>query len=641
MTMLVFSNIANGTTIAFDPAIDVLLFDSTLIGAAQVVVTRQPDGTGVRFTATGKTVFLTPSVSVEALTPANIMFADRSVFAVGNASAAAGDADANTINGTGARDYLDGLGGADTMRGGPGGDTYVVDNAGDVVDENWPQQIDLIGVSSSGVQGNLGSADPSISANGRFVAFSSDATNLVAGDTNFASDIFLKDTVTGEVRRVSTDATGAQVTGISYGTALSADGQLVAFTSTGAGLVPGGGGGMPAVYLKNMLTGAIQRASADAAGNAANSGSFSASLSADGRYVLFESTATNLVGNDSIGTGDIFVKDLQTGAIVRASTSAAGVEGNLASASVRLTPDGRYVVFASNASNLVANDNNGHADIFVKDLQTGAIQRASVSASGAEGVTDSAAPSISADGRHVAFETTAPLLASDTNGLSDIYVKDMLTGGLVLASTNFIGQPTTSGASRGAVLSADGAYVAFESSSAQIISFDSNQTVDVFVRSLQAGTTQRVPTTGNGLQTPYAGSTVPALAAFSADGSYLVFQSRNPNLVSGDANGSYDVYRVANPFLLQSSPAGTGDQVLSSVSYTLPANVEDLILTGASAINGTGNTLANHIVGNDAANVLYGGGGGANDTLIGGGGNDSLDAGPKPCLHAGGWQRRR
>ncbi len=640
MTTLVFSTIASGTTVAFDPAIDVLLFDSVLISAAQVVVARQPDGTGVSFRAGGKIVFLTPSVNIEALTPANIMFADSSLFAVGNASAAAGDADANTINGTAGRDYLDGLGGADTMRGGAGGDTYVVDNAGDLVDENWPQQIDLIGVSSSGVQGNLGSADPSVSANGRFVAFSSDATNLVAGDTNLASDIFLKDTVTGEVRRVSTDASGAQVSGNSYGSALSADGQLVAFTSTSAGLVPGGGGSTPAVYVKNMFTGAIQRASADTAGNAANAGSSSASLSADGRYVLFESVATNLVGSDGNGASDVFVKDLQTGAIVRASTSAAGVEGNLASNSAKFTPDGRYVVFASSASNLVANDTNGRADIFVKDLQTGAIQRASVGATGTEGVTDSAAPSISADGRYVAFETTAPLLASDTNGLSDIYVKDLLTGALVLASTNFIGQPNTSGSSRGAALSADGAYVAFESSSSQIISFDSNQTVDVFVRSLQAGTTQRVPTTGFGLQTPYAGATVPALAAFSADGGYLVFQSRNPNLVSSDANGSYDVYRVANPFVLQSSPAGAGDQVLSSVTYTLPANVEDLVLTGTSAINGTGNTLANRIVGNDADNVLYGGGaggsgggmggggGGVNETLIGGGGNDTLDPGP-------------
>ncbi|HMJ31064.1 MAG TPA: hypothetical protein VK512_20330, partial [Xanthobacteraceae bacterium] len=186
------------------------------------------------------------------------------------------------------------------------------------------------------------------------------------------------------------------------------------------------------------------------------------SISADGRYVAFRSDASNLVPGDTNGTGDVFVRDLQTGAITRVSTNASGDQGNSASGDPSISADGRYVAFYSSASNLVPGDTNFLADVFVRDLQTGAITRVSTNASGVQGnggehpSVSSWSPSISADGRYVAFDSYASnLVPGDTNGYADVFVRDLQTGAITRVSTNASGDQGNSFSSNPSI-SADG-----------------------------------------------------------------------------------------------------------------------------------------------------------------------------------------
>jgi Tol biopolymer transport system component len=226
----------------------------------------------------------------------------------------------------------------------------------------------LASTSASGEQGNGDSFGPWLSADGAKVAFSSSATNLMPGDTNGTEDIFVKDLATGAISRASTLASGEQANAGSFNPSLSADGTKVAFVSAAGNLVPGET--MSGIFVKDLTTGAISRANASASGELANSGSFEPSLSADGTRVAFLSSATNLVPGDTNGALDTFVKDLATGAIVLASTSASGELANNNTASSRpfLSADGTVVAFASTATNLVPGDTNGASDVFVRDL---------------------------------------------------------------------------------------------------------------------------------------------------------------------------------------------------------------------------------------------------------------------------------
>jgi Tol biopolymer transport system component len=284
-----------------------------------------------------------------------------------------------------------------------------------------------VSVSSAGAEGNNWSYYPSISADGRFVAFSSDASNLVAGDGNGTSDVFVRDRATGKTRRVSVSSAGAEGNNASYDPSISADGRFVAFHSDASNLVAGDGNGTSDVFVRDRATGKTRRVSVSSAGAEGNGDSYASSISADGRFVAFHSNASNLVAGDGNGTSDIFVHDRATGKTRRVSVSSAGAQGNGASYNPSISADGRFVAFHSNASNLVAGDGNGTTDVFVHDRATGKTRRVSVSSAGAEGNGASYNPSISADGRFVAFESSASnLVAGDGNGTSDIFVRGPL-----------------------------------------------------------------------------------------------------------------------------------------------------------------------------------------------------------------------
>jgi Tol biopolymer transport system component len=274
-------------------------------------------------------------------------------------------------------------------------------------------------------QANGGSLSPAISADGRFVAFNSYASNLVPGDTNGTTDIFVRDLLARVTRRVSVGPAGQGNSDSSGVPAISADGRFVTFTSSASNLVPGDTNGAIDVFVRDLQAGVTKRVSVGTGGQA-NDYSFFATISADGRFVAFESFAANLVPGDTNGTSDIFVRDLQAGVTRRVSVGAAGQGNSDSSGAPAISADGRYVAFFSHASNLVPGDTNGAYDIFVRDLLAGVTRRVSVGASG-QGNRDSLAPAITADGRSVAFVSASfNLVTHDTNRAWDVFVRDPL-----------------------------------------------------------------------------------------------------------------------------------------------------------------------------------------------------------------------
>lgn len=365
-----------------------------------------------------------------------------------------------------------------------------------------------VSTNSDGAQGNKDSGKPDITADGRLVVFDSSSSNLVADDTNnqcaLASgtnvncvDVFLKDIETGVITRVSTSAANGQGNRESSEPVISDDGRFVAFKSGADNLVPGDTNGMTDIFVKDTQSGSVQRASTDAAGAEADAESGHVSLAADGRFVAFSSIATNLVPDDTNGKTDVFIKDMKSGAISRVSTGAAGEQGDDASGFSALTvsANGRFVAFESAATNLAPGDSNGKRDIFVKDTQTGAVVRASVDAAGGEGVEDSYnSVSISSDGRWVVFPSDASnLVPGDTNARPDIFIKNTQSGAIARISTDTAGAQAKSD-SEFAAISDDGRWVAFDSAAANLISGDTNNKKDIFLKDTQSGATTRVST---------------------------------------------------------------------------------------------------------------------------------------------------
>jgi Tol biopolymer transport system component len=406
---------------------------------------------------------------------------------------------------------------------------------------------------ASGVAGNGFSGEGALSATGRYVTFTSDSTNLVANDTNGRTDVFLKDLVTGEIKLVSVASNGTQ-------------------------------------------------------GNGNSGFQHEASVSSDGRYVLFETFATNFGSLPS--SLDIFVKDMQTGALMGLGTSNLGAKNSF------MTPDGRYVVFEIDPF-------DGYGQIYRFDTSTQTTVLVSKNANGAAGNDDSRVASISADGRFVAFESLASnFVPNDSNGFNrDIFVKDLGTGAVARLSV------TASGAEQNGIsfdpeISGDGHYVVFQSGSSNLISGDTNGNPDLFMAINPFWGTAAPPTglTGTSGNDPLTGT---------SDSDTILGLGGNDTLDGGAGNDTMSGGAGNDTFIVDASgdqvtEAGNGgiDTVKSSVSYTLGANVENLMLTGTGKINGIGNALGNTLTGNSGNNVLDGKGGA--DKVNGGTGNDTI-----------------
>ncbi|HEY0866280.1 MAG TPA: Ig-like domain repeat protein [Fimbriimonas sp.] len=326
---------------------------------------------------------------------------------------------------------------------------------------------------------------PSISSDGRYVAFSS-STALVPSDANGIPDVYRKDLDTGTLSLVSASAGGIPGNNYSIYPSISADGRLVAFGSASSNLVPGDSNGWWDVFVKDVSTGQIQLATTSSSGTQ-GVGDYSY-ISADGRFVVFTSESETLVPGDNNGAADIFVKELATGHLRLASAASDGTIGNGESLYARISADGRYIAFGSTSSNLVAGDANGLSDVFVKDMVTGAIRLASVASDGTQGNGSAglpAAPSI--DGRVVAFLTDSSNLTPDgSNSFFHTLVKDLATGAVIRASASSEGTMANSGAGL-AGLSQDGSLVAYQSAATNLVAGDTNGKMDVFVHNTGFG----------------------------------------------------------------------------------------------------------------------------------------------------------
>jgi Tol biopolymer transport system component len=273
-----------------------------------------------------------------------------------------------------------------------------------------------VSVGPGGAQGNGESSQPALSADGRFVGFQSFATNLVPDDTNRSGDAFVRDRQTGVTTRVSVGPGGAQANFFSAAPALSADGRIVAFGSVASNLVPGDSNDIFDVFVRDLRTGVTRRVSVGPGGAQANGESFAGplSLSADGRFVAFDSRASNLVLRDTNGVQDVFVRDRRADVTRRVSVGRGGAQANGFSSGAAISADGRFVAFFSEASNLVPGDTNGVLDAFVRDRRTDVTRRVSVGRGGAQANSFSAGAAISADGRFVAFISDASNLVPPT-----------------------------------------------------------------------------------------------------------------------------------------------------------------------------------------------------------------------------------
>jgi len=393
-------------------------------------------------------------------------------------------------------------------------------------------------VDSAGAEANDFSDFPAISADGRYVAFRSYASNLVPGDGNSQHDIFVHDRATGRTERVSVDSAGLEANGRSSHPAISGDGRYVAFQSRASNLVPGDANGAEDVFLHDRLTGTTERVSVSAAGAEADRQSKHPVISADGRHVAFQSDATNLVASDHNGFTDVFLLDRVAGTLERVSVDSSGHEADSASELPSVSANGRFVAFSSHAENLVAGDTNFASDVFVHDRASAETTRVSLSSAGAEGDSLSLGPAISADGRVVAFFSLASnLVAGDANGHYDVFTHDRATGATERVSQSSAGLEGD-GPSDGPTISADGRFVAFASAAGNLIAGDGNGVEDVFVRDRLTGATSRCSLGAAGAEGD-SGSLLPAI---SADGRVVTFAGDATNLVPLDQNGTWDVF---------------------------------------------------------------------------------------------------
>jgi Tol biopolymer transport system component len=410
------------------------------------------------------------------------------------------------------------------------------------------QSTRAVSVDSSGAIGEPFSNDFDMTPDGRFVVFASRASNLVANDGNAFQDIFLHDNVTRVTERLSVSVTGGDANSEARWPAITADGRYVVFVSSATNLVAVPSTGVSFVFVRDRLLQQTRVASVSSTGSFVGVSSAPA-ISRDGRFVAFETTVTTVVPGDTNARPDVFVHDLALGTTVCASVDAAGTPRGSSQPSSgfhayppAISGDGRYVAFTSGSDNLVPNDTNGLMDVFVRDLVLGQTMRISVSATGVEADGESYAPAITPDGRYVAYFCNANNLATPHGGWFDVLVHDRVTGQTRNASVSSAGVSIQgSHMATFPSISSDGRHVAFLSPAPALVPNDTNARTDAFVHDFATGETRRasVDSLGNQLT---LGALIGDAPVVSDDGRCVAFSSYEAFLAPFDALTSLDVF---------------------------------------------------------------------------------------------------
>lgn len=402
-----------------------------------------------------------------------------------------------------------------------------------------------VSVGQGGAEGNAWSDYPSLSNDGRYVAFASHASNLVPGDLNAAVnpllgiDVFRYDRLTGVTIRVSVASDGGEGNGNAGGASISSDGRCVAFWSDSNNLVPGDTNGVSDIFIHDCVTGETIRVSIEADGGEANGPSVEPCLSGDGNRVAFTSMASNIAVNDVNANWDIFVRDLAAGQTMAVSVDASGWPGNGRSGQPTISADGSTVAFASRASNLVTVDTNLTWDVFARVLATGVMTLESVSTGGVQGDRTSSGPSLSGDGRSLAFVSKATTLIPGASIVTAVYLRDRVAGTTErISATGDQLAATDGGLMSPRSLSADGRYVALESGSITMLPDWATGAVRILRYDRQTGQLTVLSMAEDWTRADNEATN----AAISGDGRFVAFASRATNLVPADANGAWDVF---------------------------------------------------------------------------------------------------
>jgi hypothetical protein len=422
---------------------------------------------------------------------------------------------------------------------------------------HWrPAHTERIDVSTTGHQANGRTFRGPMSSSGRFVAFSSEATNLAPGDDNGVEDVFLRDRRLQRTIRVSVSSKGAEANGPSYFPLISGDGRLIFFRSLATNLVPGDDNGAEDQFVYDRLTRRTARVPLGRIGDEANRRPVGAkhpgcdewcanAVSADGNALALTAKAPGVVRRSGHGGRDVFVRFRRRTIDVTAGREFA--DG--ASEASAISANGRYVAFRSFASNLVPEDTNGFPDVFVHDLATGVTERVNVSSFGAQANDVTFRGMLSADGRFVGFRSRASdLVPGDDNDALDVFVHDRLTHRTVRISVASDGaQASTAGVpfyvryysfmSR-PFLSAHGRFAAFTSRADNLVRDDTNGFPDVFVHDLKTGRTARVSVPNGGGEA----NSESRVTGISAGGRVVGFMSFANDLVRGDTNRLRDYF---------------------------------------------------------------------------------------------------
>ncbi|HXT39066.1 MAG TPA: hypothetical protein VN887_03495 [Candidatus Angelobacter sp.] len=500
--------------------------------------------------------------------------------------------------------------------------------------------------------GNGDSSASFISADGRFVLFLSDANNLATNDDSGTFvDVFVRNRTNDTVTLVSVNSTGVGGgNGHSVSPAASSDGRYIAFESDASNLVSNDTNGVSDVFVRDLQSGTTTLVSVSSPGAGVGNGpSTSPLISADGRYVAFVSDASNLVANDTNDVNDVFIRDLQTGTTTLASVSNGGIaSGNDASDSPAMTPDGHWIVFVSKATNLVAGATNNQGEIYARDLiggttvwvgtnvaaimagvnpqshpinsynpvisddgnyvafkaigaaqlilrhnlQTGTTDLVSTNTVGNTiGIDDPSGPDMTGDGRYIAYTGQN---GSGTSVYSFVYLWDAQTAANVLVSANLSGTISSNTFSDTPAVSADGRFVTFVSDAADLVTNADAGTYQVYIRDMANGTTKLVSADINGGTSGDTGGAIPTL---SADGRYIAFDSFDGDYVVNDNNDAFDVF-------VRDTTTDTTDLVSRSAPTGQSLTANNLSSVGVNSLSADGRfvaftSLADNVVTND------------------------------------------